>query len=135
MATMIRRLAYVSRPRPGLPLVEIPRIVGRSRVRNGLDEITGVLLFTGLEFAQVIEGSPQNVSDVWARIRADERHCDIVACLDEQSPSRNFADWRMGFPSANSLVTQIAAWREHTGPWSAVERDDMLRLFMTADAL
>jgi hypothetical protein len=135
MATMIRRLAYVSRPRPGLPLVEIPRIVARCRVRNELDGITGVLLFTGLEFAHLIEGSPNNVTDVWARIRADDRHCDIVALLDEQSPSRHFADWRMGFPSANGLATQIAVWREHKGPWNAIEHDDMLRLFMSADAL
>ena len=70
---MIRRLAYVSRPRPGLSVVEIPRIVSVCRARNEVEGITGVLLYTGLDFAQVIEGSWQPVVDLWERIRADER--------------------------------------------------------------
>ena len=50
---MIRRLVYVSRPRPNLSLVEIPRIVAVCRAHNALDGITGVLLFTG-EFTRLV---------------------------------------------------------------------------------
>jgi Sensors of blue-light using FAD len=132
---MIRRLAYVSRPRPNLPLVEIPRIVAICRAHNEMDGITGVLLFTGLDFAQLIEGELDVVAALWARIQADDRHRDIHTFLDERAPSRWFPDWRVGFPSDSTVVGQIAAWREGTRLWTESERADLRGLLATADTL
>ena len=132
---MIRRLAYVSRPRPNLSLVEIPRIVATCRAHNAVDGITGVLLFTGLDFAQLIEGEPNVVAALWARIQADDRHRDIVTFLDERAPHRWFADWRVGFPSDSVVVAQIAAWREGTRLWTETERADVHQVLAAAYAL
>lgn len=132
---MIRRLAYVSRPRPNLSLVEIPRIVAICRSHNAADGITGVLLFTGLDFAQLIEGEPDMVAALWARIQADDRHRDLVTFIDERAPQRWFPDWRVGFPSDSVLVAQIAAWREGRRLWTEAERSDFRRVLAAADAL
>ncbi|MEO8346243.1 MAG: BLUF domain-containing protein [Betaproteobacteria bacterium] len=107
---MFRRLAYVSRPRENLPVLEIPRIVTVSRAHNEGHGITGVLLFTGIDFVQVIEGSVDVVASLWARIGADPRHQAIVKFLDEPATSRWYPDWRVGFPSDTTLVNQIAEW-------------------------
>ena len=110
---MFRRLAYVSRPRENLPLVEIPRIVAVCRAHNEAHGITGVLLFTGIDFAHLIEGPIDVVGTLWSRIRADTRHHGIVTFLDESSPSRWYQDWRIGFPSDAGLVDTIAGWHVH----------------------
>jgi hypothetical protein len=103
---MIRRLTYVSRLRPGLSPGEIPRIVSGCRARNELEGISGVLLFTGADFAHLIEGPPEPVANLWARIRADDRHCDIVTLFDENAPSRWFADWRVGYPTDSAAASR-----------------------------
>lgn len=132
---MIRRIAYVSRPRPNLSLVEIPRIVAACRRNNALDSITGVLLFTGLEFAELIEGEPQAAEQVWTRIRQDERHGDIDILFDERGPERWFTDWRVGFPSNSVLVGRIAAWRDRAGRWDDAAREEMRAVLAEADTL
>ena len=132
---MIRRLAYVSRPRPNLSLIEIPRIVSMCRAHNETDDITGVLLFTGLDFAQLIEGEVDVVAALWGRIKADDRHRDIHVFLDERAPERWFPDWRVGFPSDSTVVAQIAAWREGTRLWTNDERAALRRVLAAADAL
>ena len=132
---MIRRLAYVSRPRPNFALTELPRIVSVSRVRNATAGITGVLLFTGLDFAQLIEGDPQAVRHLWQRIVADDRHRDPLALIDERSPERWFRDWRVGYPSDSAIVGQIAAWRERAGVWDDSVRAQLRRVLGSIDTL
>ena len=108
---MIRRLGFVSRPIAGLSRLEIPRIVAISRARNATDDIRGVQAFTGLDFAQVIEGPEGAVANLWLRIRADDRHCDIVTLVDERAQACWFEDWRVAFPSDGPTVGRIASWR------------------------
>jgi hypothetical protein len=132
---MIRRIAYVSRPRSGMSLVEVPRIVAHCRAHNALDGISGVLLFTGLDFAQVIEGAPDVVGRLWTRILADDRHQDIVPVLDARAQTRWFPDWRVGYPSDGALVGAIARWRACASPQSAAAGDELRRAFAAADAL
>lgn len=132
---MIRRIAYVSRPRAGMSLSELPRIVSACRAHNEIDHITGVLLFTGLDFAQLIEGAPQPVERLWARLLGDDRHEGILRLLDTRAESRRFADWRVGFPTEGALQDRIAQWRAQGPRGSCADSDELLRLFAEADAL
>jgi Sensors of blue-light using FAD len=132
---MFRRIVSLSRPKPGLALPEIPRIVSSCRRHNEARGITGLLLFTGLDFAQLLEGPPQPVADLWAKICADERHRDLVRILDERVPQRWFEDWRVGFPTDGAVVQRIADWREHAGAWNEARCDELRRMFAQADAM
>ena len=116
---MIRRLVFVSRPVAGLSLHEIPRIVAIGRARNSANDIRGVQVFTGLDFAQLIEGPESAVADLWRRIRADGRHCDLVTLLDERASACWFDDWRVAFPSDADTVGRISGWRT-----TVADRDD-----------
>ena len=133
---MIRRIGYVSRPVPGLALVEIARIVSVCRARNNAANVLGVLLFTGLDFAQVLEGPSDAVASVWQKICADARHRDLVTLFDEHASTMWFGDWRVGFPSDVATVNQIAQWRRRTPQeWDEKRRAEVRTLLASVDAI
>ena len=133
---MIRRIGYVSRPVPGLALVEIARIVSVCRARNNAANVLGVLLFTGLDFAQVLEGPSDAVASVWRKICADARHRDLVTLFDEHASTMWFEDWRVGFPSDIATVNQIAQWRRRTPQeWDEKRRAEVRTLLASVDAI
>ena len=132
---MIRRMAYVSRPVPELVVTEIPRIVSVARAHNARDGLTGVLVYTGADFAQLIEGPEAAVANVWARIAADERHLDISIILDETDHHPWFPDWRMGYLVNADLVRQIAVWRDLHRRIDDSDRLELRRLLAAADTL
>jgi Sensors of blue-light using FAD len=133
---MIRRFAYISRPADKLPHAEIPRIVSVSRSRNTAEDITGILLFTGLHFVQVIEGEPLQVAKLWTRIGEDARHHDVIVIVDERDNARWFSDWRIGFSSDSALAGRVEAWHQvGSGRWTAAARDELHRVLAAADSL
>jgi len=133
---MIRRIGYVSRPVPGLALAEIARIVSVCRARNNAANVLGVLLFTGLDFAQVLEGPSDAVASVWRKICADARHRDLVTLFDEHASTMWFGDWRVGFPSDVATVNQIAQWRRRTPQeWDEKRRTEVRTLLASVDAI
>lgn len=132
---MIRRLAYVSRPRPGLPASEISRIVQVSRANNAQTGICGVLVYTGTDFAQLIEGLSADVEDLWSRIRADVRHADVTLLLDERDVAPWFPEWRMGYLSDRELSLRFTEWRALRHGIEATGRSELRRLLAAADAM
>ena len=131
---MLRRLAYVSYPSAELVPSEVSRIVQVSRVNNAANGLTGVLVYTGTDFAQLIEGRHEGVERLWRRIQADPRHRDIVAFLDEPTERAWFETWRMGYLYDDSLGQRIAEWRALTARPAHVERDAVRALMASADA-
>jgi len=132
---MIRRLAYVSRPRPDLRPAEISRIVVKSRVNNQRDGLTGVLVYTGNDFAQVIEGPSDRVEALWDRIKRDDRHQDVALLFDETSETPWFPDWRMGYLVNRSLTKHIGEWRDLDGAMDKRGRKQLRQLLAAADSL
>jgi hypothetical protein len=133
--TMIRRLAYVSRPRPDLPPAEISRIVVKSRLNNEREGLCGVLLYTGTDFAQLIEGPSDRVGALWNRINRDDRHQDIVPLLDETAEDAWFPAWRMGYLANRALTKHIAEWRKLEGAMDEQGRAALRQLLAAADSL
>lgn len=132
---MIRRLGFLSRPVVDLSLLEIPRIVAIGRARNAMNDICGVQVFTGLDFAQLIEGPEGAVTNLWLRIRADDRHCDIVTLVDERAQAAWFEDWRVAFPSDGPTVGRIASWRTSVATWDDAWRAELRAVFSSLDAV
>jgi hypothetical protein len=54
-----------------------------------------MLWLDGANFAQVIEGDPDQVELTMERIRDDPRHADIEVLLDRSVLSRQFGTWSM----------------------------------------
>lgn len=90
-------LIYVSTATEELDDVQLDRIMDSSVRRNAAARITGMLLYAGGNFMQVLEGEESDVEATMSRIAADLRHHGLVVidrCAIEQ---RSFGAWHMGY--------------------------------------
>jgi hypothetical protein len=89
------RLIYKSRANQRIDWEFVNELFARSEVNNQETGITGVLLATDTHFLQVLEGSFEDVNDLFMRIVRDPRHDNIqliaFGCVD----SRLFGGWAM----------------------------------------
>jgi hypothetical protein len=90
-------LLYVSRSSqpPEEAQNELQAILAVSADRNMRSGITGALVHTGREFAQVLEGPDEAVVQVMGNIILDRRHKDVRILVTEQIEARSFPNWGM----------------------------------------
>ena len=62
---------------------------------NGLEGITGLLVFNGTHFLQIIEGNPLAIDDLVERLRRDERHSGLEIRDERMTDQRMFERWAM----------------------------------------
>ncbi len=96
----MRSLTYVSSARSLWSEGELEELLAAARRWNEPRGLTGMLLYSGGNFIQSVEGADDMVSDVFARISADTRHRGLLVLLDQQVMERSFPDWTMGFRRA-----------------------------------
>jgi hypothetical protein len=91
-------------------LAELLRQCVRNNERAGL---TGLLLYRGGRFMQVLEGPDDAVRDVFAVIAADGRHTEVRLLVDEDIARRAFPDWGMAFRTVDDeTVRQLDGYDE-----------------------
>ena len=73
------------------------QLLRQARGYNERAGITGVLMYGGGRFMQVLEGRPAAVRGLYARIAADPRHGCLEKLADGPVARREFAGWRMSF--------------------------------------
>lgn len=90
-------LLYTSNASTAFDDDALDALLTSSRRANAEQGITGMLLYRGGRFVQVLEGERELVLALLDRIRADERHADVRVLIDEPLQRRLFADWSMGY--------------------------------------
>lgn len=95
----------------------------RAAISRNLDSgITGALVATGTDFAQVLEGEESAVANVMASIMLDRRHDHVRIVSRESVAERNFPNWGMALvgyePETTSLIATI---------WSAPDDGSLQR--------
>ncbi|MBC8083095.1 MAG: BLUF domain-containing protein [Hymenobacter sp.] len=80
---------------------ELKELLLKSRANNTRRRITGMLLCSGGNMMQVLEGDQEEVTALYRIIEGDLRHTRIVKLSDGQIPRRTFPDWSMGFTTAS----------------------------------
>jgi hypothetical protein len=88
-------LIYASRATADFHEHEIPELLKQVRVANAKHEITGMLLYIGGSFLQVLEGQPAMVEAVFGKILQDKRHAQITLIAKESILEREFEGWTM----------------------------------------
>ena len=91
----LKSLTYTSLARLDLDAADIEAIHRTAREVNALEGITGLLIFNGTHFLQIVEGAPDAVDDLIDRLRRDPRHNGIEIRDQRQSAERSFPDWSM----------------------------------------
>ena len=95
------QLIYMSAATRPFSSRELTSLLDRSRKKNSLLGITGMLLYSNGSFLQAIEGETEAVEQLYATIARDERHhrCETLIRTFVDRP--NFPEWSMGFVSAD----------------------------------
>ena len=92
---MLRQLVYRSRATQKMSEPDIDKIVADSEPFNQANDVTGLLLFDGEFFFQVLEGEGDVIHGLFEHIKTDPRHTNIVKVLDSACAKRDFGKWNL----------------------------------------
>ena len=88
-------LIYTSRSTASFKEHEIPDLLQQVRITNAKQQVTGMLLYIGGSFLQVLEGPPESVDAMFNKLLADKRHTQLRLIATEPLPERAFEGWTM----------------------------------------
>lgn len=88
-------LMYTSLARPDFEASELDAIHGSARELNKAAGITGLLVFNGIHFLQILEGKHRPMEELLTRLRTDPRHLGLEVRDERRVPRRSFPDWPM----------------------------------------
>jgi len=95
-------LMYVSTSVKLLNDEELLDILKISRENNSSKDVTGLLLYKGGNFMQVLEGPDEAVEALYEKIKVDPRHKDVNVLSREQISARQFPAWEMAFQNLDN---------------------------------
>lgn len=104
-------IVYISTAIADFGESDLVQLLRQARGFNEQAGITGVLMYGGGRFVQVLEGCPAAVRGLYARIEADPRHGRLEKLADGRVPRREYRGWHMGFAPPPTP----AAWLELPG--------------------
>jgi hypothetical protein len=88
---------YVSTARVAADSATLEEILSVSARNNTPAGITGLLLYAGGTYMQVLEGEEEAVSATHRRIEHDPRHTGIIVLEHAPITVRSLAQWSMGY--------------------------------------
>jgi hypothetical protein len=91
------QLCYASTTTREMQRAELLELLTYARKHNASIGVTGLLLFQGRHFLQVLEGDAETVRGLFKHICADPRHDNIALLFEELVSERQYRDWSMGF--------------------------------------
>lgn len=95
MDTQLSHLCYCSARKPDTDKKQIEAILKSAERHNPGDGITGVLLYSEDHFIQYIEGKPEALQALYAKIKADPRHEEVMLTSIGPIKDRIFPTWAM----------------------------------------
>jgi hypothetical protein len=129
---MLIRVIYVSTAVGPQTSTMTNSILKKAQVWNRANDITGMLCQGQGVFLQALEGDRRTVTDLYARIYADQRHTHVEMLHCESIAKRRYANWSMAHVSLSDIdpATKIE-WPEFdpysvTGLLVMARIDDLL---------
>ncbi|TDN94949.1 FAD-dependent sensor of blue light [Salegentibacter sp. 24] len=99
-------ISYVSTVNPALSESEIQEALDFSKNWNNDNNITGILLYSQGNFFQVLEGEEELLKELFARIKADQRHHNIITIFQKSIPSVTFDGYQTDFISLDDRYNE-----------------------------
>jgi hypothetical protein len=126
-------LVYVSRVAPHVTSQGLLDLMEASRTANEAAGITGLLLYSGGGFLQVLEGEREDVELLYASIENDPRHGEVTLVRAREQTEREFPDWSMAFGAPGDGPDGVATGALRTSPTlvEAVFVSELLGIFDT----
>ena len=92
---MLRQITYISTAQVGVGGPLLGTIERKAQRNNVISGLSGLLMFDGVRFLQVLEGEPAAVQSTFDRIAKDSRHFGLVMLSDRELKQRSFGGWAM----------------------------------------
>lgn len=99
---MLHQIVYVSKPTRSMTLSEVRELIIKAQINNHFKDLTGILLFDGDTFLQVLEGPKDTVMALFEKIERDPRHTQFTSLMERTIPQRDFGNWSMGLAHIES---------------------------------
>ena len=100
------QLIYFSSAKAELTEAALRKLLARSQSRNSKKGITGLLLHSGGNIIQIIEGEKSKVEDLFLKIQSDPRHKNVTAVSRSFSKERDFPHYSMGFKRVGKQLAE-----------------------------
>ena len=100
------RLVYISQAIVGITDEQVQSILRSSQKNNSANGITGVLVYGGGLFMQVLEGSEQAVLRLYVKILDDRRHTECRLIHISPAEEQIFKNWSMAVLNGEPLDHQ-----------------------------
>lgn len=91
----LRTLTYTSLAALDMTAADLEAIHRSALQHNAMDGITGLLIFNGTHFLQIVEGVPSAIDELLERLRRDRRHTGLEVRDDRAIADRCFGGWSM----------------------------------------
>jgi hypothetical protein len=95
-------LTYTSAATRLMSVAQLVELIEQIRPKNERLGLTGLLLYSGGNVIQTLEGSSHAVDAVFDAIRADPRHGDVRVVDRRLVDDRSFSTWSMGFRNVSA---------------------------------
>ena len=99
---MLVRLIYASTATEGVGMNEFKGILKQSQINNTTRDLTGVLAFNSKIFLQGLEGSREQVNELYSRLLRDTRHHTVAVLEFAEIEEREWSQWSMGFAAQSA---------------------------------
>jgi len=108
---MLSTLIYRSRAVEPMNAQALDDLLTPARARNAAMQVTGLLLFDGVHFVQLLEGPDAAVSRIFDAIQRDETHKNVVLLMRDHGPARRFGGDAMALLDLRALDPQQVSAR------------------------
>ncbi|MDB6083275.1 MAG: hypothetical protein JWN43_1156 [Gammaproteobacteria bacterium] len=109
---------YVSSAAPDFSEHDAVKFLNEARKANRKNDVSGMMLYIGGSFLQLLEGASANVDVVCHTIFRDRR--EMRSILRESIAEREFPEWTMGFEAVAPL--EAARLLGESRPFDSVSR-------------
>ncbi|MFQ3392538.1 diguanylate phosphodiesterase [Enterobacter mori] len=89
---MLTTIIYRSHICEDVPVKALEEMVAAANRKNRHSDVTGILLFNGTHFFQLLEGPVDNVTAIYQHICRDPRHHNVVELMCDHGPFRRFGN-------------------------------------------
>lgn len=128
------QIIYASAAKAKMSSLELEEILETARRNNSGKGISGMLVYHGGSFLQVLEGPAEDLENLIAKIKADPRHENIKLLFMDEIEEKEFEEWSMGFVDASRTAAAMEGYVKYTGGLDAMALDGskaqrVLRMF------
>ncbi len=103
----MKQLIYISKATLSIDFVVITDILMFAIPKNHDKDITGILVYDGVYFIQVLEGDENVLLSLFEKIKTDARHHDIKLFGMKEIEERDFKVWNMGYINNFTMIKEI----------------------------